>query len=82
LRRPLDERFCEGFLTWRAHRMVIPNRYVETRTLIAERGLQMAPFAPSYGGVGLDPMLVVVFSAVLLLILGISAFVVMKRRRK
>lgn len=62
--------------------MVIPNRYIATRTLIAERGLQMAPFAPSYGGVGLDPVLVVTFSAVLLLILGISAFVIMRRRKK
>ncbi|MGN8132781.1 PEP-CTERM sorting domain-containing protein [Paenarthrobacter sp. 22069] len=42
----------------------------------------MAPFAPSYGGVGLDPVLVVTFSAVLLLILGISAFVIMRRRKK
>ncbi|MBT2531348.1 PEP-CTERM sorting domain-containing protein [Arthrobacter sp. ISL-48] len=42
----------------------------------------MAPFAPSYGGVGLDPVLVVAFSAVLLLILGISAFVIMRRRKK
>lgn len=41
----------------------------------------MKNFAPSYGGVGFDPLFVVVLSAVMLVILGISAFVIMRRRK-
>lgn len=44
--------------------------------------MSLKSFAPSYGGVGLDPVLVLIFAAIMLVILGITAFVILRRRKK